>query len=86
MEDAVILLTLSVTVILIILASGCCFYIIQRTKARWTTDTSQIEQFEDRIQAIDARLSDLQDIVISIDDQLKRSSHANTTSTLREIS
>jgi hypothetical protein len=73
-------------VILIILASGCCFYIVQRTKAKWVAGTSQIEQFENRIEAIEARLSDIQDIVISIDDQLKRSSHNNTTPTVRELS
>lgn len=86
MEEAVILVVLGLAAILIILASGCCFYIVQRAKAKWTPGTSQIEQFEDRIQAIEARLHDIQDIVISIDDQLKRSSDTNTTPTLRELS
>lgn len=85
MEDAVILLVLGVMAILIILASGCCYYIVQRTKAKWTTGTSQIEQFEDRIQTIESRLSDIQDIVISIDDQLKRSPQNNVTPTVSDI-
>ena len=86
MEDAIILMILGVTAILIILASGGCYYIVQRSKAKWTTDTSKIEQFEDRIQAIESRLGDIQEVVISIDDQLKRSSQNQATPTVSDLS
>ncbi|MGA1194936.1 MAG: hypothetical protein ACO36I_00415 [Candidatus Latescibacterota bacterium] len=84
MEDVIAVLGFSL--VMVILASGCCFYIVQRAKAKGNMSSAQINQFEDRIQTIESRLSDIQDIVISIDDQLKRPSQNVTTPTARELS
>ena len=74
------------SMVLIILASGCFFYIVQRAKNKWKPGSAQIDQFENRIQLIESRLSDIQDIVISIDDQLKRPSQHAAIPTARELS
>jgi hypothetical protein len=61
--------------VLIILASTTSYYIVTRTKAKWKNNHVQInklDMFEARIAAIETRLTDIQDIVISIDEQLKR--------------
>lgn len=74
-------------VVMIILASGICFYIVQRAKSKWGSgDQTKISEFEYRIQNIEARLGDIQDIVISIDDQLKRSKQQDVMPTSRELS
>jgi hypothetical protein len=84
MEDVIAVLGFSL--VMVILASGCCFYIVQRARNKWKTGSAQIDQFEDRIQMIESRLSDIQDIVISIDDQLKRPSQNAAIPTARELS
>ena len=73
-EPVEILLTITVGIVTILLASSFTFHIVQRTKAKWTHGRGvQVDQFEARIAAIETCLADIQDIVISIDDQLKRS-------------
>jgi len=72
-ETVAILLTLMTSVVVITLASALCYNIVQRTKHSAKHGPNiKIEQFEARIAAIETRLSDIQEIVISIDDQLKR--------------
>ncbi len=84
MEDVIFVLGFSL--VMIILASGCCFYMVQRARAKGSMGSAQIDQFESRIQAIESRLSDIQEIVLSIDDQLKRPSQNAAISTARELS
>ena len=67
-----ILFTIAACVCLIILSAGACHFIVQRSKnlrkRGRVPDTDQIEQ---RLASLEKRLNDIQDIVISIDDQLK---------------
>ena len=72
-ETVAILLTLMTSIVVIILVSALCYNIVQRAKhGKKHGPNVQIEQFQTRIAAIETRLADVQDIVISIDDQLKR--------------
>ena len=63
-------------VIMIILASGLCHYIVQRAKSKpWESGkTPDVQKLEQRLESLEQRLTDIQDIVLSIDDQLKRGS------------
>lgn len=63
-----------------------CYYILQKSKTKWQYDTTAVNQLEDRIQNIENRLSDIQEIVFSIDDQLKRPSTQSTTPSVKELS
>lgn len=84
MEDVIAVTTFGL--MMIILASGCCYYIIMRARSLKNSNRHTIDQFEDRIQNIENRLSDIQDIVLSIDDQLKRSPTHSVTPSVKELS
>jgi len=72
-ESVEILLTIAFSLVILLLTLSFSHYIVQRTKAKWTHGRGvQVDQFEARIAAIETRIADVQDIVISIDDQLKR--------------
>lgn len=73
-EPAEIILTIAVCVAGLLITISIMHHAILRAKAKWKYEPGvQVEQFEARIANIENRLSDIQDIVIAIDDQLKRS-------------
>jgi len=56
---------------LIILASGVCKYVEQRAKHSVSSDAE--ERLTARIEEFDRRLTDIQDVMITIDEKLDRS-------------
>ena len=74
---------LSAIIWAVVLPIGGCYYLVRRANTKWHGTQSQLE---DRIQVIESRLSDIQEVVISIDDQLKRSSETNMTPTVSDPS
>ena len=74
---------LSAIIWAVVLPIGGCYYLVRRANAKWHGTQSQLE---DRIQTIESRLGDIQEVVISIDDQLKRLSQNKVTPTVGDLS
>jgi len=66
-----VLFTIAACVCLIILSAGTCHYIVQRAKNARKHGQVNADQLEQRLDILEKRLTDIQDIIISIDDQLK---------------
>ena len=72
-HDVAVSLGMAISICMIIAVSVCCYYFVQRTKATWKKGSGRPDdELQARIEALEGRVADIQDIVISIDDQLKR--------------
>lgn len=77
---------LSMISITVIFPLGLCYYLVQKANANLKSASAQTAQFEDRIQALESRVGDVQDVVLSIDDQLKQMTRQDIPLMKRELS
>lgn len=84
MEDVIAVTTVGLAMVL--LASGSCYYMVMRALSFRSGNQQTLDTFEGRIQNIEARLSDIQNIVLSIDDQLKRTPTSTPNPSVKELS